>query len=370
VRRVSIALLGVVSSSAAACILFTDFAPLADAAAGDAASADAQDVVTGGDAPLGDSEAPCGPCSGVCVLGRCIVPRERIPDSKDEAPSDGTNAIACPAPDAAAWGQDCNYRSDVPSFVTSDDLAADTVTGLVWERRSSGVFTAPQISAHCQALAASFFAGFSDWRTPTAREALTLANTGKNDEGLDQSVFVSEVAAWIWTSTPVPASPGSFVRLGGIYPNLASALGTLSGPGSRCVRGGPLPGGSLAVGASGKTVVDPRTGLTWQRDVASASSTWLEALATCNTLVLDGASEWRLPSYKELWSIVDITRSQPAIDPMAFPNTPPDHFWSSSPVGQDRTRAYFVDFAHGAPSGTGGFPMTDLKGVRCVRGGS
>jgi hypothetical protein len=341
-----------------------------DGDAGDSGdSSDGGDSGDGGDG--GDSgDSGCGACDAACILGYCAVSLPRMPDSKDEAPSDGTGSVPCPPPGAPGYGQDCSYRLNVPSFVTDVDIAVDTVTGLVWERQSSGQFTVDQTVQHCQSLATSSFAGFGDWRVPTAREAITIVNTGKNDQGLDQTVFVSQNNAWLWTSTRWAGDGVSFARLAGDYPNLEEALGTQSGPGSRCVRGGPLPDGALSVGASGDTVDDPRTGLTWQRAVPAGGYVWLDALAYCDALVLDGASDWRLPNYKELWSIVDVTQLQPAVDPQAFPATPLENFWSSSPVGNMRTRAYAVDFANGLPRYSGGPPMTTTNGVRCVRGGS
>jgi hypothetical protein len=368
VRRTSIALL-VAALSSGACGLFAEFSTLADTPSDASFSPDAAALDDGATDPatatdrdaMGDAE---------CVLGRCIVSQHRVPDSKDEAPSDGTSSIPCPALGKPAYGQDCNYRTSVPSFATTADIAVDTVTGLVWERQSQGTFTRAQIVTHCQTLATGSFAGFGDWRVPTAREAITLINSGKNIQGLDQTVFTSQVHAWMWTQTPWAGSGAAYLRLPGDFPSIEEAADTQAGLGSRCVRGGPLPEGAYVVSASGAAVEDPRTGLTWQRVVASGTRAWLDALAYCNGLVLEGTKDWRLPSYKELLSIVDFTRLEPAIDQAAFPGTPHQQFWSASPVGDMPWRAYDVDFASGAPQFSGGAPTTTLYGVRCVRGGT
>ena len=143
----------------------------------------------------------------------------------------------------------------------------------------------------------------------------------------------------------------------------------MAAPGSRCVRGGPLPATAFTVSASGDSVADSSTGLVWQR-AAATDRAWLDALTYCNGLVLDGADDWRLPNYKELWTIVDMSRTAPAIDLAVFPGTPSLSFWTSSPVGDNRATVYVVDFIDGVPRFTGGLPTTNVYGVRCVRGGS
>lgn len=103
--------------------------------------------------------------------------------------------------------------------------------------------------------------------------------------------------------------------------------------------GGGTAVGQYVVSADGLTVTDTSTGLVWQRDGAgsrpscldSPNCTWAEAKTYCAGLTLDG-SGWRLPTLTELQSIVDSTvTSPPTINQTAFPNTPDDGFWTSSP---------------------------------------
>jgi hypothetical protein len=111
------------------------------------------------------------------------------------------------------------------------------------------------------------------------------------------------------------------------------------------------------------TVYDTKTKLTWQRAVASSAMTWANAKSYCTALNL-GGSGWRLPSMKELQTIVDKTRSNPAIDPTAFPSTPSDYFWSSSPVAGYADGVWSVDFLSGDSLN---FVVGDALRVRCVR---
>lgn len=82
-------------------------------------------------------------------------------------------------------------------------------------------------------------------------------------------------------------------------------------------------------------VLDRVTGLMWQRD-ASAPGAFADAEAGCAALELAGFCDWRLPTRIELVSLVDFTRSTPALDAV-FP-TANGEFWSTSVVGNNRWR--------------------------------
>lgn len=81
---------------------------------------------------------------------------------------------------------------------------------------------------------------------------------------------------------------------------------------------------------------------------------------------LCGATDWRMPTRRELQGIVDYGRHSPAIDLGYFPNTPSSVFWSGSPNANNSNNAWGVSFgfgvAHGSVRGGGGR-------VRLVRGG-
>ena len=81
---------------------------------------------------------------------------------------------------------------------------------------------------------------------------------------------------------------------------------------------------------------------------------------------LCGASDWRMPSRRELQGIVDYGRFDPAIDPGYFPNTPSSSFWSGSPYANDSNFAWVVYFNDGHAYGN--FRSSDFR-VRLVRGG-
>lgn len=116
-----------------------------------------------------------------------------------------------------------------------------------------------------------------------------------------------------------------------------------------------------------KTVYDTKTKLTWEREISVGAVAWTNAAMHCASLSLDGLGGWRLPTMKELQTIVDRKRINPAIDPTAFPNTLTTFFWTSSPsaAAPAAPEAWTVDFTNGSSSTEG---LTLLHHVRCVRG--
>jgi Protein of unknown function (DUF1566) len=129
-----------------------------------------------------------------------------------------------------------------------------------------------------------------------------------------------------------------------------------------------------AFDSSNTTITDSNTGLTWQRAAPSALVSFTGAQDYCAGIALGGWSTgWRVPSYKELLTIVDesphaeydgTTNVYKAIDSHAFgflytPITIP-WYWSSSSWGGPGG-GFLVNFETGATkTDDGGFL------VRCV----
>jgi hypothetical protein len=129
------------------------------------------------------------------------------------------------------------------------------------------------------------------------------------------------------------------------------------------------PGGRYVVtngGTSNGTVYDTKTKLTWQQTISSNSYAWADAKTYCAGVGSSlGGTGWRLPTLKELQSIVDYSQADsPMIDSTAFPGTPSDWFWSASPASYSSSDAWFVYFVDGSSSY---YHITDTDYVRCVR---
>lgn len=126
------------------------------------------------------------------------------------------------------------------------------------------------------------------------------------------------------------------------------------------------PKDRYAINVNDGTVFDTKTKLTWQGMVATDTMTWDAARTHCTSLVAASpGTGWRLPTVKELSTIVDHSTRDPAIDLDAFPNTLPGAFWTSTqvilPGAQSR---WIVDFGLGSVRKDA--PM-NLNQVRCVR---
>jgi hypothetical protein len=125
------------------------------------------------------------------------------------------------------------------------------------------------------------------------------------------------------------------------------------------------PAGRFVVSSDTKTVTDTKTGLVWQRDVPNVTKNWSDARAWCrnNSSSLPDTG-WRLPSIEELQTIVDSSVVSPAIDAAAFPNTPSDWFWTSSPWAGSSSSAWSVAFYDGDAYDV---DVSYNGRVRCVR---
>lgn len=111
------------------------------------------------------------------------------------------------------------------------------------------------------------------------------------------------------------------------------------------------------------TISDLVTGLQWQQAYDEIPRAWDVAGAYCQDLGLGGHTDWRLPSRKELLSIVNEGFTYPPIDPV-FTCTR-DAYWSATARTGYSGLAWYVEFILG---GTSYGPQTSAEPVRCVRG--
>jgi len=135
------------------------------------------------------------------------------------------------------------------------------------------------------------------------------------------------------------------------------------------------------------TVTDKLTGLIWMKNANAFSMiTWADALTAANGLksgdagtgLTDGskAGDWRLPNLRELQSLVDYGRFDPALpntlgtgkwaegDP--FQNVQSSFYWSSTTDASGTSYACLVDFNDGHVYG---YIKSNGYYVWCVRGG-
>ena len=112
---------------------------------------------------------------------------------------------------------------------------------------------------------------------------------------------------------------------------------------------------------NGDEASDTSTGLTWRRcaegEIWNGSActgvreqfNWKAALERAKSAAV-GTKAWRLPNVKELRSLVDQSRINPAIDTVAFPGDSVTFFWSSTHFAGDPAYLYdswYVSFYEG-----------------------
>ena len=276
---------------------------------------------------------------------RCYSDRSAIPYPKEGAPF---------------YGQDAQYVANPPRYKHNDNgTVSDLVTGLVWQKDPGEKKTFRQAVAGASKYK---LGGYDDWRLPTIKELYSLILFSGTDPDprsmasarlrpfIDTDAFVfkygdarrgeriidSQYATGTrYVSTTMGGNPTMFGvnfadgRIKG-YP-----VGATRGRREKTyyvmyVRGTPAYGKNDFRDNGDGTIADRATGLTWMQVDSGhlnagrkrdGSLNWPEALKWAGSLTHAGHSDWRLPSVKELQSIVNYTRSpdttkSAAIDPV------------------------------------------------------
>ncbi len=147
---------------------------------------------------------------------------------------------------------------------------------------------------------------------------------------------------------------------------------------------GPRDDGDLQIGVmwssprfadnNNGTVMDNFTGLVWTQNANLFSrQNWDGALASCNGLangsygLRDGSSmnDWRLPNVKELQSLIDYSRYDPALPDHPFANVQPFYYWSSTTYAGITSYGWYVSLYNGSMLNDA--KIIPLNFVWCVR---
>jgi len=302
-------------------------------------------------------------------MGTCIQ-SEASDESKLSYPIVGTNQsdfydanreMSAPSEGQPFYGQDAQYSSNSPNYTDNGDgTITDQMTGLMWQKDPGSKKTYAQAVEDAGSLT---LAGYDDWRLPSIKELYSLilfsgidpsGYSGQDTSGLtpfidsvfdfeygDPSVGERIIDSQFATSTLyVDTTMNGDETMFGV--NFADGrikgYGTGPMPGSNSgktfftlyVRGNPDYGTNRFVDNGNGTVSDTSTGLMWLQqdsgffavgDRGDGALSWEQALAFSENLEYEGYSDWRLPTAKELQSIVDYSRAPgitgtAAIDPM------------------------------------------------------
>ena len=282
---------------------------------------------------------------------------------------DNRNEIVPPQPGQPFYGQDAQFHNHPASYTLSADglTVQDNNTGLTWQRSpdtdGNGVLnrndklTLAQAQALPAKLKAAKFGGFDDWRLPSIKELYSLFDARGTDPSGPRDLDTLRLTPFLDTKffqfaygdprtgervidsqyASGTKYVGNSVRGFGKLFGVNFADGRIKGydlfmPGGGvektffvlCVRGNPGYGQNDFHANGDGTITDRATALMWSKPDSGQGMNWQDALAWVqkkNAEKYLGHDDWRLPSVKELQSLVDYTRSpdrthSPAIDPV------------------------------------------------------
>ena len=337
----------------------------------------------------------------------CVVDTGQV-----QAFSDSGQLPRAPRPGEPFFGQDACYQGPQPGYRDNGDgTISDLNTGLTWVKARGEKVTwndAVAGAARCRV------GGCTDWRAPTIKELYSLINFrgGCHPEGnsvpyLDTRYFefkygdtaagerVIDCQDWSATTYVGTTMRGNLTAFGVNFADgrIKGYPKAAPGPGGitekklyvRYVRGNPDYGKNDFHDNGDGTIADRATGLMWAKADSGKAMNWQEALAWVQEKNKEnylGHNDWRLPSAKELQSIVDYTRAPqaadqsrrgPAIDPAFQVTKLPDgdypFFWTGTthldgPLNMMGCAAVYVAFGRatgwmqprfgGGPPGMGG----------------
>lgn len=313
----------------------------------------------------GGNASGTGGGGGTGTGGSTCARKELFPDSTPFC-SDGQIEVPCNDP-AAIPGQDGLHVGRPPEYSTdgsNPDWVRDVVTGLWWARGTQTVVSALD-TVDC---------GISPGakpQVPPLVDLLTLVDFGfPTAPSADPSYFTSP-KEFITGEVGSAGEPLTIAFTNGQVSYSFTGVYEL-----RC-EGGSLYGEidpdlrTFDESGDGAWTLDPLTGLTWQLPFEEATR-WSEAAAVCQSLPApaDGCGPWRLPSVKELLTVVAVQgRMHPAFFDTGQVDPQDARYWSSSFVAASPSYVWTVQY--GDPvTGNSQAPYasaTQDTYVRCVR---
>jgi len=119
-------------------------------------------------------------------------------------------------------------------------------------------------------------------------------------------------------------------------------------------------------------VIDRATNLMWAADGNRAGSNndnsiqWGNGCVYANNLNFAGFTDWRIPNFFELFSILNMSIYSPAVKIPPFANISSLDYWSSTTDSYDTGEAWYVSLASGI---TNTATKGSSKNILCVRKG-
>jgi len=316
----------------------------------------------------------------------------KIIDTGLEKFFDNLREIQAPRKGEPFYGQDAHYHNHPFAFRDNGDGSiTDLNTGLMWRKSFARNLKWDEIPRYLESLNRG---KYSDWRLPTIKELLSIAdfrgNLRESKPYINTKYFDFEYPVgrrYIFQPDPrtgkryIDAQYISSTEYVGrimrgdegvfgfnfadghlkCYPKYRHPRGTPTFY-VRAVRGESLYGRNKLVDNGDGTVSDLATGLMWQKIDDGVRRNWREALAYAENLKLAGYDDWHLPDVKELHSIVDYSKI-PAIAPPLRVSDPDGWYWTSTTYLDNPKLAIYIAFGRAV-----NFRGVDTHGAGAIRG--
>ncbi len=332
---------------------------------------------------------------------------------------DDQGQVISPKPGEPFFGQDPQHPAPAPAYRDNHDgTITDLNTGLMWVQARGTKMTWDEAVAGASVCRVG---GYHDWRVPSIKELYSLINFsggfhfsadestpyldtrffqfqyGDEDHG-ERAIDCQDWSSTQYVSTTMNGNPTVFGvnfadgRIKGypkIHPGPHGIGRTAHKLYVRYVRGNPRYGLNDFHDNGDSTITDLNTGLMWTKADSHLGMNWPDALAwvqTKNAQNYLGHNDWRLPTAKELQSLVDYRRApavthSPAIDPLfqttALPDGDYPFFWTSTthldgPPDMQGRFAVYVAFGRATgwmqfPPGRGDYRLLDVHGAGAQR---
>lgn len=242
------------------------------------------------------------------------------------------------------------------------------VTGQIWEVKTRAnkddTYTFDKASDYGSHVNKNKLCGYSDWRVPSIKELNSISAKNTYKPAVDRKYFPNIYPIDYWSKSPY-AKYTEYAWSIYFYSGYLYYFKKQDELNVRLVRGGEYfdifdytkldaSGNSLPSDSTNHVCVrDNHSELIWEvktsinKDLKYTHSKAIAYAGKVNQIDLCGFSDWRIPYFDELITLVDYKNYSPAIKTSYFPNTSSSLYWTSSLNAKYPHNMLNIDFYDG-----------------------